>query len=78
MTPSSSTCWVYALGTRRAAGRLAHLTGTLLERFGSRGLEALGGKEELALRLHEEGSGKTFSFTAQLEAELDAVLAARS
>jgi len=67
-----------SLAKRRAAGRLAHLTGTLLERFGSRGLEALGGRERLALRLHEEGSGKTFSFTAQLEAELDAVLAARS
>lgn len=66
------------LAERREAGRLAHLIGTLRERFGSRGLEVLGGSEALAGRLRGEGIGGTFSFTAQLEAELDAALAARS
>jgi len=66
------------LAKQREAGRLAHLVGTLRERFGSRGLEALGGSEALAERLRGEGKGATFSLTARLEAELDASLAARS
>ena len=65
-----------ALAERREAGRLAHLVGTLRERFGSRGLEVLGGSEALLERLRSEGA--TFSLTARLEAELDAHLAARS
>lgn len=67
-----------ALAERREAGRLAHLIGALRERFGSRGLEALGGSKGLAARLQADGSGGSFSLSAQLEAELDAVLAARS
>jgi len=67
-----------ALAERREAGRLAHLVGTLRERFGSRGLEVLGGSEALLERLRSEGEGATFSLTARLEAELDAHLAARS
>ena len=49
----------------------------LRERFGSRGVEALGGATGVANRLRESGAG-TFSLAAQLDAELDAALAARS
>ena len=65
------------LATRRETGRVALVLGALRERFGSRGVEALGGTEGVASRLLDAGIG-TFSLAAQLDAELDAALATRS
>ena len=65
-----------ALHERRRRGRETHVLEALERRYGSYGVEALGGRAALAARLPESGSG-AFALLAALGREIEENLACR-
>ncbi len=66
-----------ALRERRQRGRETHVTEALERRYGSFGIDALGGRAALAARVRESRSGSAFALLASLGREIEEKLACR-
>ena len=64
-----------ALARRRAAGREAHALEALARRYGSHGLEQLGGARALAARIAEDPDTTSFAWVERLGREIEDALA---
>jgi LAO/AO transport system kinase len=63
-----------ALRARRAAGRDAHVVESLVRRYGSHGLEQLGGARAVAERVREDAARSTFVWADVLGREIEDAL----
>ena len=62
------------LGNRRAAGREAYVTQSLLRRYGTHGIERIGGIDAIIDRIRERDTNRSFAWVETLGREIEDIL----